>query len=986
MADGQVVINTRLNDQPLKDGIQGLEGVTKRSLDSVKKALTATGLTVAVAKIVKEISAMVKEVTELTDRVDKQSQKIGLSRQAYQEWDYILAQTGANVDGLQMSMKTLSTAVDEARKGNKTYSEMLKRLGVETVDVTGKAKSQEQIFREVFSALADVEDETERTALASRLLGRSATELAPAMNQGAEAIEELRGEAHKLGIVYEDEIIDAGVKLNDNILRLNKAWESMKTRALAPLTSALVGVTDRLLGQYSASDKLSGALSRAESATQRYKKAQADAKKDTNALTEAIEQQAYVEMRLAFNELLSAWTKAQDELPKLEKQLANNIETQEGWTKVLDGAKDTWHDMTVGTSLATISFEEMARMDLGTVMTKLTEEARKTAGGMELLAFKSENVTQAWTNAQEARGGLSDLQVKELEIDTKIGVAKAKQTELIQGVAHAYLNGNEELLKYIENNTFLYDQVQDAIKGLEIYRNAVKFAEEAIENLTLTSVELIDAQIKAYEAAGKSARTEQGKANAMEVVNQLSRKRSELLAQQARDTEDLAEKERIRGELMKELEEAEGRALGYSKALGDSYDYNGELVSLYTNAIKDLIDSGLDPTDKRITELIGKIAGLSDTLLEGEAGFRDINNILHELGNAIRESGYWLDLTGDKHAELTSKIHETEKALIQMRMNGLDPQSEEYQRLLGLLNQYKAELAGLDDIDMAGWEKTLTGMKKGWKDFVKQSKADFGDLSSFITKNLNNIRDTITRGLADGMQAFFGVLVNQEAMILELTESIEDMQDTLKDSYDDLEDAQKDYNRAVLSGDTRAIKNAERRLRQQEKLVKGHEESLKSLKEEKKSVEDGSKAWTEFGKIVIQALAQTLYGLGAELLARSVLALLSWNFVGAGLAAAAGGVAIAAGAGLEAWAGSFAEGGIVPQVAGVPSYGDRHLASVNPGELILNQSQQAVLAGQLSGGITVNIDNVYGLDSSEVGQAVYRNIKTLQHEGVLGRW
>ena len=192
MADGQVVINTRLNDQPLKDGIQGLEGVTKRSLDSVKKALTATGLTVAVAKIVKEISAMVKEVTELTDRVDKQSQKIGLSRQAYQEWDYILAQTGANVDGLQMSMKTLSTAVDEARKGNKTYSEMLKRLGVETVDVTGKAKSQEQIFREVFSALADVEDETERTALASRLLGRSATELAPAMNEGAQEIEHLR--------------------------------------------------------------------------------------------------------------------------------------------------------------------------------------------------------------------------------------------------------------------------------------------------------------------------------------------------------------------------------------------------------------------------------------------------------------------------------------------------------------------------------------------------------------------------------------------------------------------------------------------------------------------------------------------------------------------------------------------------------------------------------------------------------------------------
>ena len=694
-----------------KGAEKGLD-TTGKKFDAVGKiAKVAMGaVTVgAVVKVVKELGNLAVQSTVVLDRVDKMSQKIGMSRQGFQEWDYILAQSGANIDGLQMSMKTLSTQADAVTKGGSEATAMFEKLGVEVLDVNGKMKDQEALFSEVFLALSDLESETERTAMASRLLGRSATELAPAMNEGADAIEKLRDDAHSLGLVYEDELIDSGVRLGDNIDALTKAFEAFKTKAIAPVVGLLVQVTDRLLGQYSASDKLSGARTRAESATQRYKKAQADAKKDTNALTEAIEQQAYVEMRLAFNELLSAWTKAQDELPKLEKQLANNIETQEGWTKVLDGAKDTWHDMTVGTSLATISFEEMARMDLGTVMTKLTEEARKTAGGMELLAFKSENVTQAWTNAQEARGGLSDLQVKELEIDTKIGVAKAKQTELIQGVAHAYLNGNEELLKYIENNTFLYDQVLDAIKELEIYRNAVKFAEEAIENLTLTSVELIDAQIKAYEAAGKSARTEQGKANAMEVVNQLSRKRSELLAQQARDTEDLAEKERIRGELMKELEEAEGRALGYSKALGDSYDYNGELVSLYTNAIKDLIDSGLAPTDGRITELLGKMPKLAEVTEEFVDSTKSAEDIMGEWNEELWESSYQLQVAGDLQAYYRRMIGATQDAMVDMLRNGIDPSSEEFQKLARMVEGFNKKLAESEE-KSEEWKNTTVSV------------------------------------------------------------------------------------------------------------------------------------------------------------------------------------------------------------------------------------------------------------------------------------
>ena len=50
---------------------------------------------------------------------------------------------------------------------------------------------------------------------------------------------------------------------------------------------------------------------------------------------------------------------------------------------------------------------------------------------------------------------------------------------------------------------------------------------------------------------------------------------------------------------------------------------------------------------------------------------------------------------------------------------------------------------------------------------------------------------------------------------------------------------------------------------------------------------------------------------------------------------------------------AYANGGIVPARAGVPATGDNMMARVNPGELILNEAQQGVIAGKMSS--TVNI-------------------------------
>ena len=128
-----------------------------------------------------------------------------------------------------MGLKTLSRAADEAAQGTATYADVFDRLNVSVKDGNGNLKDQETLFNDTILALSKMENETERTALASQLLGRSAQELAPMLNSGAESVEALRAKAHELGLVLNDEAIDAGVLFKDTIDALKRAFSAAFT-------------------------------------------------------------------------------------------------------------------------------------------------------------------------------------------------------------------------------------------------------------------------------------------------------------------------------------------------------------------------------------------------------------------------------------------------------------------------------------------------------------------------------------------------------------------------------------------------------------------------------------------------------------------------------------------------------------------------------------------------------------------------------------
>lgn len=189
-------------------------------------AAVVSGATAAAGGLI----SVAQSSASTADNVDKMSQKIGVSREAYQELSFICSQSGTDVDKLQSGMKSLVSAMDGAASGTASNVEQFKKLGVSVTDANGELRNSEDVMWETMSALQNMDNETEKTRLATELFGKSGTELMPLLNGEAGSIEEMKNQAHDLGLVLSDETVDAGVSLTDTMDQMKRSLSAVGTQ------------------------------------------------------------------------------------------------------------------------------------------------------------------------------------------------------------------------------------------------------------------------------------------------------------------------------------------------------------------------------------------------------------------------------------------------------------------------------------------------------------------------------------------------------------------------------------------------------------------------------------------------------------------------------------------------------------------------------------------------------------------------------------
>lgn len=181
-------------------------------------------------------------VAEYGDNIDKMSQKMGISAEAYQEWEAVMQHSGTSMESLKMGMKTLASAVES---GNDAFD----RLGITQEEIA--SMSQEELFGATITALQGVENETERTYLAGQLLGRGATELGPLLNTTAEETQAMKDRVHELGGVMSNEAVKAAAAYQDSLQDMTTAFSGLKNNLMSKFLPSMVTVMDGLSNIFS---------------------------------------------------------------------------------------------------------------------------------------------------------------------------------------------------------------------------------------------------------------------------------------------------------------------------------------------------------------------------------------------------------------------------------------------------------------------------------------------------------------------------------------------------------------------------------------------------------------------------------------------------------------------------------------------------------------------------------------------------------------
>lgn len=229
-----------LTDVAGKFGIQLPEGAQKavESLNGINAgaALAAGGIGLAITAIVKVTKAMIdmtKETAEAASEILRLSSVTGQSTDSIQEFDYAAEMIGVSSDRIRDSLKETTNKMQEARDGNEATAAAYAKLGVSITDANGNLRSAEDVFYDTIDALGQMENRTERDALAMDLMSESAQELNPLIDAGSGALKKYAAEAHEMGYVLDNESLTALDNVDNGFHQLEKTTEALKKQMAA---------------------------------------------------------------------------------------------------------------------------------------------------------------------------------------------------------------------------------------------------------------------------------------------------------------------------------------------------------------------------------------------------------------------------------------------------------------------------------------------------------------------------------------------------------------------------------------------------------------------------------------------------------------------------------------------------------------------------------------------------------------------------------
>lgn len=184
------------------------------------------GLSRAAALVTAAGAALAVKTAKWADNVNTLSKKYHIGTRELQLYAAAAGLVDVDVETIAKSHVKLAKSMDNANSGSKKQAEAFKKLGIEITNSDGTLRDADEVWQETISALGEMDDETERDALAMRLMGKSATELNPLIEDGGKTYKNVADTMKKYGLDFVDQ------KTLDNANKFNDALDTIKAVGL----------------------------------------------------------------------------------------------------------------------------------------------------------------------------------------------------------------------------------------------------------------------------------------------------------------------------------------------------------------------------------------------------------------------------------------------------------------------------------------------------------------------------------------------------------------------------------------------------------------------------------------------------------------------------------------------------------------------------------------------------------------------------------
>lgn len=203
-----------------------------------------SGVSAAGAAVVTGVGALAIKAGAAADDINTLAKVTGLATDELQRMQYGSALVDVEVETVAKSLAKLKNNMQSARDGSKTTAAAFESLGVNVANADGSLRDSNEVFYETIDALGQIQNETERDAIAMDIFGRSAAELNPLIEEGSDAF---RKAAENASIMTQEQL-DAANKFNDVIDTTKATVESSLMTLGGVMAEQLQPVIEKLAG------------------------------------------------------------------------------------------------------------------------------------------------------------------------------------------------------------------------------------------------------------------------------------------------------------------------------------------------------------------------------------------------------------------------------------------------------------------------------------------------------------------------------------------------------------------------------------------------------------------------------------------------------------------------------------------------------------------------------------------------------------------